>query len=64
MQRSVLYQKVAMNNYKELIVRQKSMLLVELVYKQTDSFPNEEIHSGPISLILNLNTWKKIEGRR
>ncbi|WP_339715458.1 hypothetical protein [uncultured Kriegella sp.] len=53
-----------MNNYKELIVRQKSMLLVELVYKQTDSFPNEEIHSGPISLILNLNTWKKIEGRR
>ncbi len=31
-----------MNNYKELIVWQKSMILVELVYQLTASFPEEE----------------------
>ena len=31
-----------MYNYKELIVWQKSMNLVELVYKVTSSFPTEE----------------------
>ena len=31
-----------MNNYKELIVWQKSMALVELVYQYTASFPDEE----------------------
>lgn len=31
-----------MNNYKELKVWQKSMDLVELVYKLTSSFPKEE----------------------
>ena len=31
-----------MNNYKELIVWQKSMALVEVVYKLTTSFPDEE----------------------
>lgn len=31
-----------MNNYKELIVWKKSILLAEIVYKFTASFPNEE----------------------
>ena len=31
-----------MNNYRELIVWQKSMLLAELVYKCSASFPDEE----------------------
>ena len=31
-----------MNNYKELIVWQKAMALVELVYQCTASFPDEE----------------------
>lgn len=31
-----------MNNYKELIVWQKSMVLVEVVYEITVSFPKEE----------------------
>lgn len=31
-----------MNNYKELIVWQKSVLLAELVYKITYAFPEEE----------------------
>lgn len=31
-----------MNNYKELIVWKKSMVLVEVVYKITASFPDEE----------------------
>ena len=31
-----------MNNYKELIVWQKSMLLAERVYERTASFPDEE----------------------
>jgi four helix bundle protein len=30
------------NSYKDLIVWQKSMLLVELVYRATDSFPTKE----------------------
>ena len=38
-----------MNNYKELIVWQKSMLLVELVYQLTNSFPDEEIRSSLIA---------------
>ena len=32
----------SMNNYKELIVWQKAIALVELVYQYTDSFPDEE----------------------
>ena len=32
----------SMNNYKELIVWQKSMVLVELVYQYTASFPDGE----------------------
>lgn len=39
-----------MNNFKELIVWQKSMLLTELVYKTTLSFPEEEKY-GLISQI-------------
>jgi len=39
-----------MNNYKELKVWQKSMDLVELVYKLTSSFPKEEKY-GIISQI-------------
>lgn len=31
-----------MNNYKELIVWQKSIALTELVYKMTSCFPDEE----------------------
>lgn len=31
-----------MNNYKELIVWPKSMLLAEIMYKLTSSFPDEE----------------------
>lgn len=31
-----------MNKYKELIVWQKSMLLAELVYTHSTSFPDEE----------------------
>ena len=53
-----------MNNYKELIVWQKSMLLVELVYKQTDSFPVEEIRSGLIANNSYLKSKYLEENRR
>ena len=31
-----------MNNYKDLLVYQKSLDLVEMIYRETKSFPTEE----------------------